>query len=183
VYYLMETDYFAKPEPYRTRAIAPVFGFAPSYWIRGRPLKTPTAPIRVELWSRGGNGMAEVFLDSIPVFRDDLVAILIEAGVDNLQAFPAVLVDPSGKEIDGYKAVNIVGLVKCADLSKSQYDDITGTGLMAMGFRKLVIDEAAAAGHAFFRLAEAVASIIVHDQLKTRIDAANFRYISLRALI
>jgi hypothetical protein len=182
MYYQMETNYFAKPEPYRTRAIAPTFGFAPSYWIRGRTLKAPSAPIKVELWERGGDGLAELFLDSIPVFRNDLVELLIEAGVDNLQTFPAVLVDPKGKQIEDFKAVNIVGLVKCADLTKSQYDDITGTGMMAMGFRKLVIDEAAAAGHTFFRLAEAVASIIVHEHVKARIDEANFRYLSWRSL-
>ena len=145
-------------------------------------MKPPSGPVLVELWERGGDGLAELFLDSIPIFRNDLVELLIDSGVDNLQAFPAVLVNPKGKHIENFKAINIVGLVRCADLTKSQYDDITGTGMMAMGFRKLVIDELAAAGHTFFRLAEAVASIIVHEHIKRRIDGADFRYLSWREL-
>lgn len=182
MYYLLDTDYFVKPVAFRTDVPDPPFRYAPSYWIRGRTMKAPPAPLRVQLWERGGNGMAEMFLDSIPLFRDDLLATLRAAGADNLEGFPVVLLDPHGAEIHGYQAVNIVGLVKCADLSKSQFDDITGTGMVAMGFRKLVIDEQAAGGTPLFRLAEAVASIIVHEQVKAAVDAKSFRYLTWRAL-
>lgn len=47
-------------------------------------MKEPAKPIEMELWSRrGGTGMAELFLDSIPLFREDLVDAIAEAGVDN----------------------------------------------------------------------------------------------------
>ena len=183
MYYLLETDYFAKPGPFRTRPIKPAYGYEPSDWLRGKVMKPPSSPIQVQLWERGGGGMAEAFLDSIPIFREDLVQALSEAGVDNLQVFPAVLVPPRGEQVGTYRAVNILGLVKCADLEKSEYDDITGTGMIAMSFRKLVIDEKAARDLPLFRLAEAVASIVVHERVKAHLDTKAFRYLSWRALV
>lgn len=183
MYFLLETDYFQKPEPFRTRDVDAPWGYAPSYWIRGRLMKDPAKPIEMELWSRGGGtGLAELFLDSIPLFRQDLVDALVAAGVDNLQAFPAVLTRPDGQKVTSYRAVNILGLVKCADLGKSQYDDIGGTGLVAVAFRKLVIDAAAARNLLFFRLAESVASIIVHERVKAALEPRGFKYLSWRSL-
>src|ERR1700693_1058204 len=105
MYYLLETDYFAKPEPYRTRATNAPFGYAPSKWLRGRTMKPLQEALRIELWSRGGTGLAELFLDSIPLFRVDLIAPLVEADVNNIQAFPAELHPPSGAPVLDYQAV------------------------------------------------------------------------------
>jgi hypothetical protein len=149
----------------------------------GRMMNMPDYPMRIELWARGGDGLAEIFLDSIPLFREDLITTLEGAGVHNLQTCPAILQTPMGTAITNYRAVNIVGTIACADLKKSQYDDITGTGMIAVGFRKLVINEAAAGGQLFFRLAEAVASIIVHEKVKNAVDQMDFKYLSWRPLI
>src|SRR5205809_3545758 len=47
-----------------------------------------------------------------PLMREDLLKALAEAGVDNLQPFPALLRDPtSGEEHSNYKAVNVVGVI------------------------------------------------------------------------
>jgi uncharacterized protein DUF1629 len=146
-------------------------------------MKPPEETLRIELWERGGNGLAEIFLDSIPLFSDELISTLAEAGVDNIEIFAAELHGPSGQLVPGYHAVNILGLTRCADLEKSEFDDIGGTGLIAMSFRKLVIDESLAKGLLFFRLAEAVASIIVHESVKVRVDTKGFRYLSWRPLV
>ena len=81
-----------------------------------------------------------------------------------------------------YSAVNIVGVLKCADLSKSDCEDIGGIGMIAVSFRKLVIDESAARGQLLFRLAESVSSIIVHEQIHKTLAAASFPYLAWRAL-
>jgi hypothetical protein len=178
MYYLLETNYFAKPEPYRTDATDPPSAYEPAKWLRGRSMKPPADTLQFVLEGRRGSGLAELFLDSTPLFRTDLLAALREAGVDNIEAFAAELHPSSGQPVSGYQAVNILGLVKCADMSKSEFDDVGGTGLIAVSFRKLVIDESAAKGMLFFRLAESVASIIVHENVKDRLDTKSFKYLS-----
>lgn len=78
-----------------------------------------------------------------PLFRNDLIDTLISCGVDNLQVFPAIILDPeNSKHYDNYNAVNIVGLVSVADL------------------------EQAAINMLIFRLAESTKTIIVTDKIK-----------------
>lgn len=182
MYYLLEKNSFQEPRPYRTRSLVEEFGLQPSYWIEGNIMEMPTEPIKIELWERAGNGLSEIFLDSIPLFSNDLILALQKAGVDNLQTCPAILKKPNGSFISNYKAVNIVGKIACANKKSSQYNDPTGTGMIACNFRKLVIDESKAHGQLFFRLAEALSSIIVHERVKKAVDKMNFKYLNWRAL-
>jgi len=149
------------------------------------PSRHPQAPLRFELWEydEGQSGAAELFDDVIPLMRDDLLAALQGAGVDNLQTFPVLLADPrANRVLENYCAVNIVGLIRCADVEKSQYDDIGGIGVITLGFRRLVIDERKAAGALFFRLAESVCSIIVHEKVKDALPPSKFPYLKFRQL-
>ena len=54
---------------------------------------------------------------------------------------------------------------------------------MTLAFRKLVIDEQKANDALFFRLAESVSSIIVHEKVKNHLDGMNFKYLSWRELV
>jgi predicted transcriptional regulator len=54
--------------------------------------------------------------------------------------------------------------------------------MIAVAFRKLVIDEKAAQGLYMFRLGQAVASIIVHERVKAHLDKMDFKYVSWRSL-
>lgn len=183
MYYLLETDYFVKPTAYRTSSLVTEFKFKPSRWITGQRMAEPKEPIKVEFWQNGGDGLAEILLDSIPLFSANLVSALQTQGVDNLQLFPVQIVERDGLQINqDYFAVNILGCVKCADMDKSEYTDITGGGLLAVNFRKLVIDEEKARGFKLFRLAESVASIIVRNDIKQALDKMNFKYLSYRPL-
>lgn len=110
---------------------------------------------------------------AIPVMRDDVVAALTSAGVDNIQYFDAVLVNPAtGQRHDNYKAYNIVGLVACADMGSSEVADPSSARMGDIDFQGLVIDEAKAAGHLLFRLAENVSAVVVHDSVKRAIEAS-----------
>jgi len=182
MYYLLEDNSFQEPRPYRTRSLVEDFGLQPSDWIEGNIMEMPAEPIRIELWERAGNGLSEIFLDSIPLFCNDLIDAFKKAGVDNLQTCSAVLIPPNGKPNTNYKAVNIIGKIACADKKRSQYNDITGTGMIACDFRKLVIDESKTYGQLFFRLAESIDSIIVHERVKIAVDKMNFKYLNWRAL-
>ncbi len=183
MYYLIETDYFVEPIAYRTSSLVTEFKFKPSRWITGHLLGEPKLPITVEFWQNGGIGLAEIFLDSIPLFSKELIEALNSAGVDNLQIFPINIVERDGLPLDKeYYAVNILGCIKCADMDQSEYTDITGQGLFAVNFRNLVIDEEKAHGQYIFRLAESVSSIIVHERVKKKLEKNNFKYLKFRSL-
>jgi hypothetical protein len=188
VYYRLLVNDFVEPGPYRTRPIA-AGKFDDTPWLVGKlltPAERPTAPLRFELWaySDGQTGVAELLDDIIPLMRNDLVARLKAAGVDNLETFPAVLTDPARPNavIDDYRAVNIVGLVKCADLDASEYDDFAGAGIVTLGFNKLIIDDRKAGGALMFRLAEAVTTVVVHQRVKDALPANDFPYLLFRSL-
>jgi hypothetical protein len=184
MYYLLEVNRFHEPGPYRTRPIHPD-AFDASRWIIGQRMDPiPNVPLHFELWEYkpGRNGAAEMLDDVIPLMHQDLIQALRGAGVDNMETFPANLVDPRRENfnLQHYEAVNIVGLRQCADLKKSEYDDIGGTGLIALGFRQLVIDEERAGGALLFRLAEAVRSVIVHESVKEALPEVRFPYLEFR---
>ncbi len=142
MYYLLETNYAVEPTAYRTSSLVDDFSFEPPFWLSGDLMGQSGAKISVEFWSNGGEGLAEILLDSIPLFSKELVDALEFSGVDNLQTYPVTAVLKDGSPVSKeYLAVNILGHVRCADLEKCQYTDITGTGLMAVNFRKLIIDE------------------------------------------
>ena len=181
MHYLLETDYFVEPIAYRTSSLVTEFKFKASRWITGKVMNDPKQPIKVEFWQNGGNGLAEMFHDSIPLFSKELVQALQSAGVNNLQTFPVSIVEREGLDIDQeYLAVNIVGCIKCVDMNKSEHTDIAGQQVFA--FRQLVIDETKTQGQLMFRLAESLTSIIVHEKVKTYLDKQNFKYLSFRGL-
>ena len=116
------------------------------------------------------------------LFSKELVYALKGAGVENIQIFPIDITDKSIQK--KYFAVNIIGLVECANLEHSEYTDIIGTGATAIAFRKLIIDEekAKTKGLRFFRLSESVSSIVVHENIKKHLDKKGFKYLKYRLL-
>ena len=183
MYYLMETNYFFNPTAYRTSSLVSEFKFKPSRWITGHLMGEPKEPLTVEFWQNGGDGQAELLLDSIPVFSKSLIKSLENSGVDNLQTFPINIIErDEGTINEQYLAVNILGCIKCADMELSEYTDITGEGLFAVNFRKLVIDEEKARGQYIFRLAESVSSIIIHESVKKQLENEGYKYILFRPL-
>ena len=102
----------------------------------------------------------------VPVMSDLFLVTLQRAGVANLQCFPAEV----RSKLDGtvwkdYQAVNIIGLISCADLNKSESTHIIdrpGEGsLPLMAFENLKVAPARAGGALLFRLAESPGTIII----------------------
>jgi hypothetical protein len=88
------------------------------------------------------------------------------------------LIDPvAGKTYSDYKAINIIGLVAAADLSKSKYHAPSGTPLIDTDFDSLAIDESKARGLLMFRLAESVNAIVVHESVRAHIEKHNIPHI------
>jgi hypothetical protein len=97
---------------------------------------------------------------------------LRRCGVDNIDTYPAVLVDNANEREFRYFAVNILGLVAAADLSKSQWSNFDSAARLDTHFESLAVDPAKARGHLMFRLAEDTGTIIVHAKVKQALESA-----------
>lgn len=152
------------------------------WWDDGEPLDpAPKAPVKAELKPFEPTNpdmspeMPELFKVKVPLFRDDLVAALQRAGVDNLELFEAEVRDPdNGQVYTNYKAVNIIGLVAAADMDKSDAIVHDGIPLVDVSFDKLVVDPDKTMDLLFFRLAENNGAILVHESVKEYLEKEGF---------
>ncbi|MFP2962769.1 imm11 family protein [Myxococcus sp. 1LA] len=140
-------------------------------WTMGvRYPKPVPQPIRIPLDKRSGPVMPDL-LAGLPIFSARLVEVLQTAGVNNLDLYETEVVDEvRNKTYTHFKAVNIIGRVSCADLTKSV--SVSGHSPPLMEFEKLVIDESKTMGLPMFRLAEAVQMILVSETVKQAISDA-----------
>lgn len=144
-------------------------------WRLGTPITDPVPQPLVYTLAPdyGGTPKPMYYEKAIPVLRDDVRDALARAGVDNIQYFDAVLVNPAtGQEWRDYKAYNIVGLVACADMAASRLMGTGGARLGDVDFEALVIDESRTGGARLFRLAENVSAIVVDEAVKAAINAS-----------
>lgn len=128
-------------------------------------------PVELTIDPDSGKDIPDAFFTGVPLFSTRLLGLLTNAGVDNLQVYDAIVKDPRNNKIyANYKAVNIVGLVACANLEKSRYSE--GSGPPLMHFDQLIIDEQKTTGMKIFRLAESAGVILVNEKIaKTLLDS------------
>lgn len=145
-------------------------------WIKGLPILEPVErPIVMELDPEEPGTLLDLYQLDVLIMSRRLVDALVEAGVDNLQVFDLVLIDPpTGTRIDTHRLVNIVGAVACADMSRSKVVGTRGPAMMDVDFDSLAIDESRAAGFLLFRLAECLTAIVVHDRVRRHLVARGF---------
>lgn len=181
MYYLLEIDTFPKPRPYRIRTMGWNEDEDDYDFIIGNIISTTyDKPFEFELWEskKGNNGYAEFYYESFPLMSDKLIEALKEAGVDNIQLFPAVLKDlKTGFERSDYKVVNVIGKLKAADMEKSNPIDMGGSGAIAVGFKNLTIDMHNTHGLLLFRLAESITSLVIHESVKNILEKKEFKYL------
>lgn len=129
--------------------------------VEGEDEIVPGQPIRIPAYASAG-----------PIFDRKLIEVIQSAGVDNLELFPAVLrIEATGEEIrDSHLAVNILGLVSCADMDESEAEPIAGSHF----FLKLKIDPEKTGDMLMFRVAEQPLEIIVHEKVAHAIQEGNF---------
>jgi hypothetical protein len=147
-------------------------------WIDGAALDFDVPePIVCELDPKyPGAPKAFYGAEPIPLMNDDVAAALTAAGVDNLQTFKAVLIDPeSGKQFTNYRAFNLVGKISAADMEQSTRMFESDDTMISVGFDSLVIDEAKTEGLRMFRLAENLGAIIVDERVKSEVEGRGIR--------
>ncbi|CAD5370993.1 conserved hypothetical protein [Rubrivivax sp. A210] len=141
-------------------------------WMTGSRIDLDVPdPVLFELNPRYPGKLCPMYESTIVLMSDALIAVLHAAGVSNLECFPARIRDRTRSDaIENYKAVNVVGLVDCADMSKSEYDPPEDDDGIPMMFDSLCIDDAKAGGALLFRLYEAPSAIVVHELVRNAIE-------------
>ena len=113
-----------------------------------------------------------IYTSRVPMMRDDLLACFIENGVDNIDSYPIVITNRvTGEEIAGYSAINIIGLVRAADVTQTVFSPNNPSRLIDADIDALTIDSSRASGLLLFRLAEAVTGVVVHEKIKDAVGA------------
>lgn len=106
----------------------------------------------------------------IPIMSDLLIKALQEAGVSNLQCFPAeIRSSVDGSVWTNYKAVNIIGKISCADLESSEFTHIIDrpgpNALPLVAFEDLKVNSIRTGGALLFRLAESPGVILIAESV------------------
>ena len=147
-------------------------------WYSGHKFKSPPKePVVVTIRKGFEHGDLPPFSVAVNIMSDEFYKALCDAGVDNLDVYDAVLRSKDGTvEYKGFKAYNVLGLVRAADLSKTKFND-PGSRLIDASIETLEIDPNKAMGFLMFRLAEYVSAVIVHERVKKFIEPMNFPYV------
>ncbi len=110
-----------------------------------------------------GSDMLDFHRGTVTLMSKRFTDILNGAGVDNLQLIPAVIKSTADGFIwEDYYAVNILGMISCADLTKSTYTEIMPGHYR---FKELAIHSKKANEALMFRLQEHAPSIIFHKSV------------------
>jgi len=144
-------------------------------WSLGRPFDTPPPdPIRIELVpvTDFTGEPAPMFDRYMCLMGEAMVGALRRCGVDNIDTYPAILVDSVNHREFEYLAINILGLIAAADLSKSQWSNFDGAARIDTHFDALAVDPDKARGQLMFRLAEDTGTIVVHAKVKQALESA-----------
>ena len=151
-------------------------------WLYGTPFSTPSEmPVVVGIIP--GYEKAELlpYFGTPPVMSDAFYEALVGAGVDNLEVYEAVLTSGDDKvRYKGFKAFNVIGLVKAADLGRTVFSADNESRLVDASIEGLAIDRRKAKGLLMFRLAEYAGAVVVHEAVKRAIEKHNFPHVVFR---
>lgn len=145
-------------------------------WMDASLITVPVPePLEFELDPDEPGRLKEMYNLDMLLMSDRLVSALLQAGVDNLQLYRAVILDPStGSRREDYRVVNIVGRVAAADLERSAWSVPSGRPVIDVDFESLAINERRVGDLFLFRLAECLSAIIVHKRVRDALLSAGF---------
>lgn len=142
-------------------------------WMQGEIFTIPPSqPIALRVIDTEYALFPPIYLHPLPLMRRDVADIFEKCGVSNLDFYTTNIAAPIGCEAPEYLAYNIVGKIAAADMSQSNITPSFGDMLISAQVHKLVIDPAKTRGALMFRLAESMDGIVVHESIKTAIEAA-----------
>ena len=165
-------------------ALAPVGPGAGQEWIEGRPFpQPPTPPIRVQISTDYEEAEHVLdWADAPPVMSTRLYEALLALGIDNMQAFDAYIESEDGtRRIDGYKAVNVVGLVSMAS-SETKFAPDQPSRTIDTYIDEMNPANEQALSLDMFRLAEAIGQLVVSARVKAHLEKYKFPFLVFRPL-
>lgn len=129
-------------------------------FITGKVITTTfDKPIEFSTNACKGDEIRDFLRGSILLLSKRFLALIQDAGVDNLQIFPAIIKsDVDGTIWGDFFAVNVIGTIACANLRGSTFDEIMPGHYI---FDELAIDAEKAKGALLFRLNEHIPSLII----------------------
>lgn len=135
--------------------------------------KNMPEPIEYEIDTEiGGSYLPTTFL-SEPVFSVGFIQALINCGIDNIETYEVNIVNPdTGEHIEGYRAINIIGKIACADMDNSECERLIEDQYV---FRQLIINPLKARGAYIFRLAQCTQIILVHEDIVKQLPTEFFK--------
>lgn len=117
------------------------------------------------------------------IMSERLKAFLESNGIDNIQYFPASVIERDGEHAhDGYYTANIVGLVDCIDREASEMDaeeDDDGELNIVYSVEKLVLKNTETNYGYIYRAYPFTRLILIDNIFRERFDAAGFTGIRL----
>lgn len=120
-------------------------------------------PLEFTTNAKASDAMVDFSRGNVTLMSKKFVQLLHNAGVDNLQVFPAIVKsEEDGTVWDNYFAVNVLGIISCANLSKSTYSEIMHGHY---SFDELAIDTEKTKNALLFRLQEHSPTIIIHQSV------------------
>lgn len=151
-------------------------------WSLGRRFKTPP-PVPVVAKIKAGFENKELLpLFTTPeLMSNEFYSAMLEAGVDNLDVYDAVIRSKDGAvEFKGYKAFCVVGLIDAADLERTKFSADNPSRQIDASIEQLALDESKLGGVLCFRLAEYTGSVFIHEKVKRHLEKKNFPSVVFR---
>lgn len=145
-------------------------------WRMGmRFREPPTERVEILIDPTHSDRLKELYKKDALIMSKRMVKSLQGGGVDNLDVYEAVIRNPETRfETTDYVAVNLIGLVRAADLAASEVVGGSADGLIDVDFDSVVIDSGKARQLLMFRLAENTSAVVVHEQVRDRLLADGF---------
>jgi len=153
-------------------------------WVEGREFaEPPTQPIRVQISTDYEDAENVLdWADAPPVMSNRLYEALLALGIDNIQAFDAYIESEDGiRRIDGFKAVNVIGLVSMAS-SETKFSPEHPSRSVDTYIDEMNPDTDRARRLDLFRLAESVGQLVVSARVKSHLEQYKFPYLVFRPL-
>lgn len=145
-------------------------------WVSGARFSDPPPPDEpvIAYVEKGDSGeMPELDDVALPLMSQRLARVLTQAGVDNIDFYPAEVEDlASGTVYKDHVAFNLIGPIAAADVAKTRFSETNRDRMISADIDSLTIDESKTRGALMFRLAESVTTIVVHESVKRAIEAA-----------
>lgn len=152
-------------------------------WMLARAFSVPvTEPVEAVINAENETGVLLPFYNTPQIMRADVYEAVRSAGVDNVDVYKALVKREDGSVFaENYLAYNILGALKATDLGKSQFAPENPSRMIDASIEKLTVDESRARGLLMFRLAESIRTIVVHETVKSAVEARGIPHVAFLA--